>query len=323
MICDFNDGISVVEEVNQLPYLHRVRKRPRPEESLDAPPPGTPPPRHFPGNPPEGWKGSLRPFEAIDFDGIQAGNWHNPAPGLPGVKLNYSSLLTFFDPRYSSLVEARHAAQGNRNRMRVGNITKEDAEIFWDDLRTVLRRSASIGSTTDWASLFRTIQDRTFSRLDFFSALLQKREQKWAGGSLNSTEAIYAVRQAAFAMLWPFMSNTTVPTSQADPIWMDATFKRCAALWTKGINDIDLTTQERLLKRSLDVVSAEICRTTSLLWIDVFDAEHSKVTIQESLLQKWALDIGRLKDWLNWANFIHCDPPCGALVSLSTDYQDS
>src|ERR1700742_199545 len=103
MLCHFLDGMEVVTLLTLLPY-----NQTSPIFSPYQPGPPTPrPPRPDPPAPPPGWRGSLQTDVTTMFQARVTGGWHNHAPGETRVHLNYSGLVTFYDPTLSSLVARR------------------------------------------------------------------------------------------------------------------------------------------------------------------------------------------------------------------------
>jgi hypothetical protein len=89
MICDVADGLDVVTFLDLIP--RNV----------------TGPINHPLVDPPPGWRGSLPGYTRTRFEAHVVGSWHDLAPGETRVQLDYTGLITFYDPTLSSLVEAR------------------------------------------------------------------------------------------------------------------------------------------------------------------------------------------------------------------------
>lgn len=89
-------------------------------------------------------KGSLRDSQSAAFEVIDACSWHNKAPGETRVNVDYSALVSFFDPWLTSLVEARR--NQTRKQYRILGISPADAadvrgqlvDIFSSDWQSIV-----------------------------------------------------------------------------------------------------------------------------------------------------------------------------------------
>jgi hypothetical protein len=120
--------------------------------------------------PPPGWHGSLRGNVDVLFGAHVAGSWHDHAPGETRVHVDYTALVTFYDPTLSSLIEARQGK--NKLHHRLEGISPEDVERVHAELRSVPARKQGIGSGVDWGSITHTITERYADRLEYLSILL-------------------------------------------------------------------------------------------------------------------------------------------------------
>src|ERR1700741_1412871 len=109
MICDVSDTLEVVTHLNLLPKNVTERNRiplVDPFQGRPTRPPRPPrPPPHV--EPPPGWHGSLPADILGRFEAHVTGGWHDLAPGETRTRLDYTGLVTFYDPTLSSLVKAR------------------------------------------------------------------------------------------------------------------------------------------------------------------------------------------------------------------------
>ncbi|KIO22403.1 hypothetical protein M407DRAFT_216435 [Tulasnella calospora MUT 4182] len=276
-----------------------------PDDHLEPPQPPEMPPR-VPWEdpvPPKGWKGSLLSGSAVTFGGIQAGNWHNAPSGLNGVILDHAGTISFFNPKYTSLVEARRGV--DRMKWRAGNITKSDVELFRAELDAVLTRKEK-GSDVRWDGLVRSVVERHADRLEFLS--------EWLGADhKNVTEGVVYARRTVLEMLAPYFVVDSIPSDyKTNVTWLNPTMHYCSTAYTSHLPVDDFTPQEHLLKEAVEVVTTEICRTLGVVWLDAFDAEAvQNETEQRERLVKWKGEIGRLMDWLGWAVWVKCKPICG------------
>ncbi|KAF8262597.1 hypothetical protein EI94DRAFT_671627 [Lactarius quietus] len=162
MICDFLDAIEVVTFLNLLPKNQTTLRR-RPGVPYPYPP-------LSPTKPPSGWRGSLPNVSRTFPEAHHAGSWHDHAPGETRVHLDYSGLVTFYDPSLSSLVEARYGK--DRSHLRLEGISVLDSERVRAELQSVLTREQAGGSGIDWGSISRVIMERYGGRLEYLGFLL-------------------------------------------------------------------------------------------------------------------------------------------------------
>jgi len=59
-------------------------------------------------------RGALPHGHSAWFEVINSGSWHNHAPGETRIRLDYSSLITLYDPVFTSLTEARRDKTSRR-----------------------------------------------------------------------------------------------------------------------------------------------------------------------------------------------------------------
>ncbi|KAG8954788.1 hypothetical protein FRC03_011371 [Tulasnella sp. 419] len=297
---------------------HRVDE-PRPTSGPPRSPKGPSLPRPtglpFPPRPPElpaGWKGSLRTHLSLMFESVQVGNWHNFHP-VPGVRIDHSKLITFYDPRYSSLVKARHGQ--HRFEHRLWNISKDDLELAQNDLRQVLTRDEK-GSGVNWGDVTRNVVERYSERLDFLKKIVKS---EFTPG--NVTEAVVLGRQQVLMMLSPYLlQNAAVPPPTDEDLggfgrnasWIQPSLEHCSTVFTSHMADAMLTDQERLIKNAVEDTAREICRVLGIVWVSAYDAEDKSVEEQAILLKEWTKEVDELMDWLGWSIWVTCSPACGA-----------
>lgn len=340
MICDFQQGIHLVSSLDLLPVSRKnwdpPKKSTAESETLRGfGPPSSDGPQSSDvllrgsrsggncfrskcdeesGGPwqepptPHGWKGTLRPMVSVGFEAIQAGNWHNRAPGVNGVTLDYAGMVSFFDPKYTSLVRAREGV--DRKRWRVGNITKEEAGLFTSELQDVLAKKEK-GSGVRWDAIVRGVVERHAGRLEFLS--------DWLGDETkNGTYIIEHARRAVLAMLSPYLTVTSIPSDhKTNTTWLNPSIHYCSTAFTAHLPVNQFTPQEHRLKAAVEVVTREICRTIGLVWIDAFDMEDLQDEgEQRHVLTKWKGHVDGLMEWLGWTEWVQCKPACDQYVSF-------
>ncbi|KZT04746.1 uncharacterized protein LAESUDRAFT_784406 [Laetiporus sulphureus 93-53] len=210
MYCDFSKGLELVSAVKTVrtggltlkdPQSHRgipalLRTN---DEKLERRLGSPEWPWIDPAPPPKGWKGS--PPKVIAGEVWHAGSWHNAFPGDMRVHVDLSSMITFFDPAFRSLIEPRRSRQ--REDYRLLNISKKDIAAAQMEVDHVLRRDSGAGSGFDWQSLAQVIQDRFSDRLPYLHYLLRQ-------PITNASEQVADVRQQLIVSLIPYMPRASV-----------------------------------------------------------------------------------------------------------------
>ena len=255
------------------------------------------------------WRGRVRSGISSSFEAINSGMWHGRSPGETRVKIDYSRVVSFFDPALSSLVEAR--AGKPREEFRLDKISEADSKYVRDQVTDVFTRDGQ-GSGIDWGSITQVIVDRYSGRLELLRHILQNPESK-----RNVTEQVAEARSQVLIMLTPYMITSAIPPNPTGPVdrsWIDPVVKHCASTHTAWARAALLTWQEKVIKEAVEEVLSRICRVLGDLWVDAFDSTEAGVEEHERFLRKWQSDIIELMDWLDWSMWLRCDPACGPEV---------
>ena len=304
MTCDFSAGMKLVSESELVPHTDDGAPWGSTDLFHRAPLPYGPAPEV-----PPGWRGSLRSGISSLFGAIDSGMWHSRSPGEMRVKIDYSRVISFFDPALSSLVEAR--AGKSREDFRLNEISKEDSKYIRDQVTDIFTRDGQ-GSGIDWGSITQVIVDRYGGRLELLRHILRNPESK-----RNVTEQVAEARSQVLIMLTPYMLASAVPpdpTGSVDRSWTDPIVKRCASTHTSWAPETLLTRQEKVIKGAVEEVLSQICSVLGDIWVDAFGSEEASLKDLGRLLKKWHSDITELMDWLDWSMWLKCDPACGPEV---------
>ncbi|KZT65013.1 hypothetical protein DAEQUDRAFT_759566 [Daedalea quercina L-15889] len=246
-----------------------------------------------PSNPPEGWKGSLPARGAV----FQAGSWHGSFPGDLRVRSDPAGMLTFFDPTFTSLVEARRGL--GRDQYRLHNISRADVARAQQDISEIFARGPYERSGVDWQGIAQTVQDRFSQRLPYLRYLLNQPTQ-------NASAQAAVVRQQLITSLFPYMPRGSI----GEEAWFAEIAQGCRASFTAHFPFSRFTKQEHVLHNALDEVLHEICRVLTGAWREAFDIEEKSVDIAADMLVKWTAEVDALLEWLDWPVWMGCEPGC-------------
>ena len=309
MICDFDAGMELVSESQIVPNIRRKGPHSDPIDSpYRDPPPWLPPRRPAPELPP-GWRGKTLSSISTSFEVLNSGMWHNLSPGETRIKIDYSRVISFFDPVLSSLARARIGK--SREEFRLEGISEIDSKYIREQLNDMFTRGGR-GSEIDWGSITKVIVDRYGKRLELLRHILQNSESK-----RNVTEQVTEARSQTLIMLTPYMLVSAIPpnpTGPVDPSWINQVVKHCASMHTAWAPETLLTPQENVIKAAVEEVLSKICGVLGGIWVDAFDSEKATVGDLERFLEKWQSDIAQLMDWLDWPIWLKCEPACGLEV---------
>lgn len=302
MACNFDAGMELVSESQIIPYLEPI------DLFYRDPPPQPPPHRPIPELP-QGWRGSPPSRISISFEALNSGMWHNRPPGETRVKVDYSRVISFFDPALSSLSKARIGK--SREEFRLDAISDTDSKYIREQLDDIFTRSGQ-GSGIDWGSIIQVIVDRYGGRLELLRHILQN-----SGSKRNITEQVAEARSQILIMLTPYMLVSAIPPTPigpVDPSWINPVVEHCASTHTAWAPKTLLTPQENTIKVAVEEVLSRICSVLGGIWVDAFDSETIGARDLERFLKRWRSDITQLTDWLDWQTWLKCEPACGPEV---------
>lgn len=302
MICDVSNSLEVVTHLELLPKnVTEWHRRPRR--------PWLPP--HV--EPPPGWRGSLPGDIRVFFEALVAGVWHDLAPGETRTRLDYTGLVTFYDPTLSSLVDARRGK--DRMRHRLEKISAADVARVHAELGSVLTRKQGSGDNADWGSIARVVVERYASRLEYLHFLLSSNVT-----FTDVKEQAFTIRAQLLVMLGPYITTVDVPQQQqqqqplsslANVSWLAPVVRRCATTQTSRVPLDMLTPQEARIHAAVENTLREICRRLALLWADFFDVEGADEAKTAEVIEVGYMHIDELMSWLDWSIWVRCEPACG------------
>ncbi|KIM28432.1 hypothetical protein M408DRAFT_329490 [Serendipita vermifera MAFF 305830] len=314
MLCDFTKKVKVTSSIRLIPTarhtslshtahpnalwerqrhrLHGMRdlKRDRIE------------PRPVPPN----WQGPLRDGHSISLETVLAAAWNNLYPGEVRMEIDYSRLISFYDPKYTSLVEARGTL--SRIRHRVANISREDWHTAMADLDADLTRVDDKVSGVDWAAVTRAVTDRYADRLYLLNQTLTR--------SANAKTVAAAARRHLMVMLTPYLVYEALPDASSNYYgkhnisWIEPIKFYCATSITSAIKVEALTRSERLIKSAVDGVLQRICSSLTQMWVGAFGVSNASEEEAAGLVLEWTQNLQKLIQWLDWSVWNTCRPAC-------------
>jgi hypothetical protein len=303
MLCDFSNGVEVISLLDLLPK-NQTKPFIRPYGPQHPPIPVPPP-----NKPPAGWRGSLQKDTVTFFQAHVAGGWHDRAPGETRVHLDYTGLITFYNPALSSLVEARVGK--DRLHHNLEGISSADSERVHAELRSVLTRKQGSRSRSgvDWASIARVVTERYADRLENLRFLLSPNAT-----FTDAAEQVAATREQLLVMLVPYITTGDVPRqlpASANMSWAVPVVQRCSTMQTSGIPLGLLTPQEVRIRAAIEGTLREICRRLMLVWFEFFDVEGESSVKAAEVIEVGRRHVDELMSWLGWSSWLRCEPACG------------
>ena len=304
MICDVSDSLGVVTHLELLPKNVTEWNRHPPM----GPPYRRPPPRPPPHvEPPSGWLGSLRRDILDHVEAHVAGGWHDLVPGGTRAQLDYTGLVTFYDPTLPSLVDARQGKDRMHHRLEKNFGSRRCACSY----RAVVCANAQ---ARQWEQRrlgkYRPVLvERYADRLEYLRFLLSSNATVTF---TDAAEQAFTVRAQLLVMLGPYMITVDVPQQQqqqhlspsANVSWLAPVVRRCATTLTSRIPLGMLTPQEVRIHAVVEDTLREMCRRLALLWADFFDVEGVDEAKAAEVIEVGHGHIDELMSWLDWSLWV-------------------
>ena len=298
MVCDILDATEVVTVLNLIP---------KNQTTLGIPGVPFPLPPPSPSKPPSGWRGSLPDGLRSLREAFLSGSWHDRAPGETRMHLDYSGLVTFYDPSLSSLVEARYEKDILRHSLE--GISVPDSDQVRAELESVLTREHDRMSGVDWESIVRVVTERYAGRIEYLHLLLSPKTS-----IVDTLEQAAIARAQLLVMLAPYITTADVPKrlpASADLSWAAPIALRCATTQTSLIPLGRLTPQEARIHAAVENTLHEICRRLVLMWVEFFDVEAADGAMAKEAIEVAHGHSEELMGWLDWSAWVRCEPGCG------------
>ncbi|EPQ57305.1 hypothetical protein GLOTRDRAFT_137659 [Gloeophyllum trabeum ATCC 11539] len=268
----------------------------------------TRPPRRGPGSgrrPPwDRWERS--PYVASSgFEWLRIATRRYQRP-QPHVRLITSGLVTFYDPQFTSLIPTRTGSSMVQHRV-WANVSEEDVNKAVDQLEEVLRRDDLwTRRGIDWNLKAWDVMENWGDRLAQMREVLRDDENR------NDSAKVEEVRLLAYTLLDPYLDTGNMPRyfNESDPdCWLPPTMSRCTSGQTITIPLHLLTSQERLLKASIETVLHNLCQMAGQILVSSMQA--GSIEKNKELAAAWGQEVSELMDWLDWPMWVRCDEVCG------------
>jgi len=262
----------------------------------------------------------------MTFRGIEAGMCHNHFPGETRVHLNYAAVVSFYD---TALFPSLKFLRSNKERCdhRLEGIDSDDVETLLKTLGSILDGPWDRPvSGIDWKSFLRVVVDGYVGRLQYLNYLLNS---AMLDPQADAILTLKKVHNHISGMLSPYRLYSASPPeiqSTSTHSWAIPVFKECATTHTRYIDSNPslsqrLTYSEHLLLNSIKSVSKEICRVIAGMWAEGIERGVSKEGFAPSRLEaqglvtRWKGLTEELMVWLDWSEWVTCEPACGEEVS--------
>ncbi|KAL7416249.1 hypothetical protein BDY24DRAFT_378963 [Mrakia frigida] len=293
------------------------------DDALPPPPEGSYPgrrPGEGGGGPPgRGGASIFSSSSRFEWLRVSTHRYHIPQPHIVP---DWSSFVTFYHPRLSSLVEARKGVSRMGDHQVKRDASEEDVSSVRDEIVEVLRRSSgSRGSGVDWSQLSKDVVERYGDRLANLDHILNGSSSSSSNfgassSSLSSTNFTLLRTKLSvltYTMLNPFLDTThlsnTSSSSTPSSLWLPSTLDRCSTYLTRTVSRSTLTDQERILKASIDFVTGRICSEIGGMFEESL-LGSKKGREEESLVKEWRGRVKELMSWLDWPIWTRCEVAC-------------
>jgi len=269
--------------------------------------------------------GPLRPVPSVILDLLQAAAWNNFYPGEARFRVDYTRLVSFYDPRFKGLIDARERAMRRKNVdwgrtwHRLNESSMADVQNAMRELReAIVRPESQPGSGVDWQTLIRSVMDRYSARLETLRDIIAEEPPPWVERRReNATAQAMRARLQVQVMLTPYLLAPAPSAKGKEKDQMDAIRRECARALVQGLPpEASMEKSEVMISCAIKDVLGAICTTLTDIWVDAFDVEKASTERAQVLVKKWWEDTSKLMSWLDWDVWSGCRPACTPDVSV-------
>ncbi|KAF7290560.1 J domain-containing protein [Mycena indigotica] len=227
-------------------------------------------------------------FPHHGYSFMHSSEWHDHFPGEVRVQLDLTRVVSMYDTELVPSLVSQRSGQKRRDH-RVLGISQEDIA----NVRARLSEKSTSGSGIDWRALFKVIRDRHTKRLQVLQRTLHQERE-------DSAERAFRI---ILNMITPYILDSATP--RKDRNWASHVYELCSTTHTAfAASQTSLTPSERLMLKAAQETTREICRTLVGIW-----AEET-ASLASSNISKWRYEVDRLVAWLDWDDWVTCEPAC-------------
>ncbi|KIK56287.1 hypothetical protein GYMLUDRAFT_230368 [Collybiopsis luxurians FD-317 M1] len=241
----------------------------------------------------------------------------------PHLSLSYSGLVTFYHPRYQSLVPSR-VGKRMQEHFPWEHASDEDVDTFLSELDLAVSGVNGPGTGFNWQSAALDVVAFWASRISQLDKLLGS-----VNGTSNLTLVIKTVQQLSYSPLDPFIAYGEALNASGHEIFFDVhsspsiipdesvsnttALQRCISSATAFLAFPELralmTPQEHVLKKSYETVLERLCTDFGKLFAESTDMLSSSVP-EALMISTWHKRVKSLMTWLEWSAWLRCDEIC-------------
>ena len=246
----------------------------------DGPPGGSPP-----GSGPPGFR---MPWAGMaGWEWVRAATWHYSLSPESRVIPDLCSFFTYYSPDFASFPN-NLTTRKDRTSHRLTGVSKSDAEAFKAAIERKLVSNEQC-SGLDWRRVTQDIMDLYGGRIKELKVTLSSN----ATGTAIHRQIVTA-GELAYGGVMPFVADMK----------RDGAAERCSRAYTSSIPEETLSSQEILLRDTVESVLGRICG----LFLDIFF--ESQAHPAESAIGEWRRETENLIQWLDWSMWRRCERRC-------------
>ncbi|KZP29859.1 hypothetical protein FIBSPDRAFT_926721 [Athelia psychrophila] len=238
---------------------------------------------------------------------------------LPFLTLHPAGMVTYYHPRLASLAGARAGQRMAHHRI-WPFITNEDAISVRSEVEGVVSRDFTAGSGADWSSIVQTMVDNWTHRIGHVRLVLSNVTSS-PPNSVNLTSAVQEVQLLTYSPLMPYMDTSSATNASGYDLFFsrrlshphESGLDRCTTQYTGWMHRSEaMTSQEDLLKTSVEIVQKRICLEFGTIFAESFDRSplHPDPTATSKQMKRWLSQIENLSRYLDWPSEARCEQVC-------------
>jgi hypothetical protein len=192
------------------------------------------------------------------------------------------------------------------------------------EVEEIVSRPFSVGSGEDWTSLVRTIVENWAHRIGHLHLILSN-ATSIPSKDLNLTRTLEEVQLLTYSPLMPYMDVSCLADASGYDIFFapqpshpdKSALDRCATQYGHLRKVEDMSSQEELLRVSLETVQRRICLDFGTIFAESVDKlllSLDSAAILERI-KGWLVRMEKLSRYLDWPTEYRCEETCARDVS--------